>query len=74
MCHRVLRDVRLLGGRQLPDELVGQTSLSLTGSFKYQACDAIKCYLPTTIPLEWSFELKEHDLERVPEAIRRGAE
>ncbi len=71
---RVLRDVRLLGGRQLPDEIAGKTSLTLAGSFKYQACDATKCYLPATIPLEWSFGLRAHDLERVPESIRRGAE
>ncbi len=68
---RVLGDVRLLGGRRLPEELAGRDELVLEGEFKYQACDAKKCYFPRTIPLQWTLKLAGHDLTRVPEGMRR---
>ncbi len=70
---KLVRDIHLLGGPSLPDALEGQDSLEITGEFKYQACDDKACYLPATIPLKWTFTLEPHDLERVPEEIRRGA-
>ena len=70
---RVLRDVHLLGGRELPEVLQGRKEVVLEGGFKYQACDDKKCYRPTTIPMRWTFALEEHDLVRVPETIRRGS-
>ena len=70
----LVRDIHLLGGSLLPDSLEGQDSLEIQGEFKYQACDDKACYLPATIPLKWTFTLAPHDLERVPEEIRRGAQ
>lgn len=28
----------------------------ITGTLRYQACDDVICYLPTTVPLEWKIE------------------
>ncbi len=70
---RLVREIHLGGGRELPDELKGETELTLRGGFRYQACDARVCYPPLTVPLEWTFVLEPHDRVRVPENIRRGA-
>ena len=70
---RIVRDVHILGGKEFPEELQGKDSLEVTGVFKYQACDADKCYFPAKIPLKWTFELQDHDLVRSPEELRRGA-
>ncbi len=71
---RIVRDLHLLGGRSMPDVLKGQTEVVLTGVFKYQACDDRKCYRPATLPMQWTFSLEEHDLVRVPDAMRRVRE
>lgn len=69
---RLTRDIHLLGGRHMPEVLKGVDSLKTSGTLRYQACDAKGCYPPDTIPLEWTFELKPHDLTRVPDEIRRA--
>ena len=68
---RVVRDVRLLGGRTLPEAVQDQDELVAQGELRYQACDDEKCDPPVTIPLRWTFRLQGHDLVRVPEAMRR---
>ncbi len=68
---RIVQDV-LLGK---PDDLKGlrdvNGDLLLKGTFRYQACDDKLCYLPDEVPLEWRFQLEEHDRTRVPEELRR---
>ena len=44
---------------------------TVEGEFKYQACDDRVCYIPSSIPLKWTFLLESHDRTRVPEAMRR---
>jgi len=44
--------------------------LTVEGTFRYQACDDVKCFLPTTVPVKWTFKVEPHDLERAPAAIR----
>jgi len=68
---RIVRDV-LLGK---PDDLKALTDahgdLVLRGTFRYQACDDKLCYLPDEVPLEWRFQLEDHDRTRVPEDLWR---
>jgi hypothetical protein len=45
--------------------------LVVKGSFRYQACDDRECYLPQTIPLEWSFRFQALERERVPKDLQR---
>ena len=68
---KLLRDIRIEGGRRFPPALQGKERLVFEGLFKYQACDDVKCYLPVSIPLKWEIRLEGHDLNRVPEEIRR---
>ena len=52
--------------------LVGSTGeLVVKGSFRYQACDERKCYVPETIPLEWRFQFQALERERVPADLQR---
>ena len=45
--------------------------LVLNGSFRYQACDDSKCYIPETVRLTWNFRLEGLDRERVPANLQR---
>ena len=45
--------------------------LTVKGSFRYQACDDRKCYLPTDLPLEWRFQYQGLDRERAPAELQR---
>jgi hypothetical protein len=69
----IVRDIHLLGGREMPDALAGKKEIEVSGRLRYQACDDKKCYVPATIPLTWKFELQPHDLIRAPEELQRGA-
>jgi hypothetical protein len=40
--------------------------VTIKGSFRYQACDDRKCYLPEDVPLEWRFKYEGLDRNRVP--------
>ncbi len=68
--------------RLLTDVMVGQPNdighlldedgrLVVRASLNYQACDDKVCYLPTSIPIEWTIAFEQHDRERAPEALRR---
>jgi hypothetical protein len=36
------------------------------GSFRYQACDGRKCYVPEEVPLVWSFKCEGLDCQPAP--------
>ena len=45
--------------------------LTIKGSFRYQACDDRKCYLPEDVPLEWRFRYEGLDRQRAPTEFQR---
>jgi hypothetical protein len=45
--------------------------LIVKGSFRYQACDDSKCYLPQDVPLEWHFKYEGLDRQRAPSEFQR---
>ena len=64
---RLIRDI-VLGD----DKALGTAgTLTIEGSLKYQACDDRMCYIPDTIPLKWTLEVKPHDPTRAPAALQR---
>ena len=67
---RLVRDVMVGQAGELGD-LVRDGTLTIRGSLRYQACDDKMCYLPSTVPLEWTVDFEQHDRTRVPEALRR---
>lgn len=64
---RVTRDV-IFG---IDESMKKESSIELTGTFEYQACDDKICYLETKIPLNFSLVLQNQDIPRVPENLRR---
>ncbi len=65
-----VRDVMVGQAAELGD-LVRGDLLTIRGSLRYQACDDKVCYLPVSVPLEWTLRFEQHDRERVPEELRR---
>jgi len=51
--------------------LLSESTFVVEGSFRYQACDDKKCYVPETIPLKWTLRFAPHDSERVPPELQR---
>ena len=45
--------------------------LVVKGSFRYQACDDRKCYIPQDVPLEWHFRYQGLDRQRAPLEFQR---
>jgi hypothetical protein len=70
----VSRDLRIKGDAGHDASPEGTEQLTLRGELTYQACDDSMCYFPTTIPMEWTVDLEAHDLERVPERLRRASD
>jgi hypothetical protein len=42
----------------------GRTTLTISGTFEYQACDDKVCFAPQSIPLNWTIGVKPPDRER----------
>ena len=45
--------------------------LIIKGSFRYQACDDRKCYVPQDVALEWRFKYEGLDRQRAPAEFQR---
>ena len=62
---RIVQDVMLDPSREGTAALKDVSTLTITGTFEYQACDDKVCFAPQSIPLSWSIGVKPVDLERV---------
>jgi hypothetical protein len=67
---RILRDITIGNERELSALLGADRSLTIEGTFRYQACDDRECFLPQDIPLRWTFAIGQMDTTRVPTEIR----
>jgi hypothetical protein len=45
-------------------------ALTITGKLEFQACDKTMCYVPTSVPVRWQFEVFPLDRVRAPLDIR----
>ena len=61
---RIVQDVMLDPSRDGSAALKDVTSITITGTFEYQACDDAVCFPPRGIPLSWSIGVKPLDRER----------
>jgi hypothetical protein len=67
----VTRDVVLAQQKELAATAGAGKEMSLECTFRYQACDDKKCYLPVSIPLKWNLRVGELEMQRAPEVLRR---
>jgi AhpC/TSA family protein/cytochrome c biogenesis DsbD-like protein len=61
---RIVQDVMLDPSREGSAALKDVATLTITGTFEYQACDDKVCFSPQSIPLSWSIRVKPLDRER----------
>ena len=66
------REIVIAQPARLKPLLSGSTFV-VEGSFRYQACDEKKCYIPEAIPLKWTLRFEPHDSQRVPPELQRKA-
>ncbi|MEI4878535.1 hypothetical protein, partial [Klebsiella pneumoniae] len=65
---RLLRDVIIGQDAALAPLLGPDRTLTVEGSFRYQACDEKECYPPKSIPLKWTVHVDALDRQRAPAA------
>ena len=68
--YQVRQEVTMAPNEVLDPVLQGTGEIKIRGQLRYQACDDKICYLPQTIPLEWTVAVVPLDRQRVPEAIQ----
>jgi len=61
---RMVQEIVLEGSQQAQAALQGKTSLTINGTFEYQACDDRECFNPVALPLSWTLTLKPLIRER----------
>jgi hypothetical protein len=61
---RIVQDVMLDPSREAAAGLKALTSLTIIGTFEYQACDDKVCFTPQSIPLSWTIGVRPLDNER----------
>jgi hypothetical protein len=70
---QMTREIAIGQEANLAPALSSDRTLTVEGSFRYQACDDKQCYLPATLPLKWSFIVEKPNTERTPQALQRKA-
>lgn len=63
---RLIQELHLLGTSEAQAALRGKTSLTVSGTLDYQACDDKVCYNPSSVPVSWTFDLRSLVTERPP--------
>jgi hypothetical protein len=61
---RVVQDVAIDASAEGLRALSGRDSVTIRGTFDYQACDDKVCFVPQAVPLSWTVRLKALDRER----------
>ena len=70
--HIQIRREITLGQETVLKPLAAPTGeVIVKGSFRYQACDDRKCYVPEVVPLLWRFKYEGLDHQRAPSEFQR---
>jgi hypothetical protein len=60
----IVQDVGINSSREAGAALRGVNTLTINGTLDYQACDDKLCFLPQSVPISWTIELRPLDQER----------
>jgi len=71
---RLSRDLTVGQQPEVGPLLGPERTLTVEGSFRYQACDEMQCFPPRTVPLKWTFKIDRLDSQRAPVELRRKGE
>ena len=55
---RLVQDVTIAATPDAQKQLGALKTVTLTGRLQYQACDDEVCYMPATVPLSWTLEVR----------------
>jgi hypothetical protein len=69
---RVQQDVVVSADRAFIGSITQPKTFTLKGTFFYQACDNVKCYLPQKSELSWDVRVIPLDLDRSPKPIQHN--
>ncbi len=61
---RIVQDVTIDPSRQGATSLKDATTLTIRATLNYQACNDTVCFSPQAVPLSWTVNLQQLDLER----------
>jgi hypothetical protein len=67
---RIQREITLGQDAALKALVTPTGEVIVKGTFRYQACDDRKCYVPEDAPLEWRFRYEALDPTRVPSELQ----
>ena len=68
---RIVREITFGQETALQPLVTANGELIVKGSFRYQACDDRKCYVPQDVALEWHFKYEGLDRQRAPSQFQR---
>jgi peroxiredoxin len=68
---RMVRDIVFGPDAKLKPMANEKGEVTVSGTLLYQACDDQMCYLPTKVPLTWTFHYQPLDRQRAPAEIQR---
>ena len=68
---RIVREITFGPEAALKPLVTANEELTVKGSFRYQACDDRKCYVPQNVALEWRFKYQGLDRQRAPSEFQR---
>ncbi len=63
---RIVRDIVFAPDAKLKTLVNEKGEITIHGVLKYQACDDKMCYIPASVPLDWTFHYQPLDRQRAP--------
>jgi hypothetical protein len=61
---RIIREIVFAPDAKLKSLVNEKGEITIHGTLKYQACDDKMCYIPASVPLEWTFKYQPLDRQR----------
>ena len=68
---RLAREITIGNEQAVRPMLDAQGDLTVSGTFRYQACDDQRCFVPETVPVQWTIHFQPLDRTRVPLDLQR---
>ena len=69
---RIQQTITLAAANALEPLLDKDRNLIIPARFRYQACDDKECFVPETVPVQWTIHILPFDRTRVTEPARRN--
>ena len=71
---RLARDITVGQQPEVGPLLGPDRTVTVEGSFRYQACDARECFPPKSVPLKWTLTIDRLDSQRAPVELQRKSD